>query len=124
MQIRLKLTSMGYTAIFVATKSRLRRSCGFSSSILKCPRRFFGICAGGRCHLRQLVVRRRLLSHCDNDPRFAKEVEEKREGQGIVNKQVRSLPNQLSTRRSPTLVRPSSPRVRHTLPLSANEHSY
>lgn len=122
MQIRLKLTSMGYTRDIrcneIASPPKLR------IFILKCPRRFFGICAGDRCHLRQLVVRRRLLSHCDNDPRFAKEVEEKREGQGIVNKQVRFLPNQLSTRRSPTLVRPSSPRVRHTLPLSANEHSY
>lgn len=85
MQTRLHV-EINFDGIFVASKSRLRRNCIF---ILKRPRHFFGNCAGGRCHLR--VVRRRLLSHCDNDPRFAKEVEEKRERQGIVNKQLRSL---------------------------------
>lgn len=85
MQTRLHVET-NFDGIFVASKSRLRRNCIF---ILKRPRHFFGNCAGGRCHLR--VVRRRLLSHCDNDPRFAKEVEEKRERQGIVNKQLRSL---------------------------------
>lgn len=81
----------------------------------------FGICAEGRCHLRQRVVPRRLLSRCDNDPRFRETGRRKREGQRIVNKQVRSLQSQ---RRSPTRIRLVLPSHACTLPLSANEHSY
>ena len=114
MQIRLKLTS-----IFVASKSPKLHFHRRSRSVLH-TFLFRYLCRGS------LPSSLFAVAYCltvTTTPVSRKGVEEKRERQGIVNRQLRSLPNQLVVHRH-SFANPSSPRVRHTLPLSANEHSY